>query len=266
AGEELRRLGENAKVYAGGVELLLLMRTGLVEADWLVDIKHIPGMNDLGWDGQAMTIGACVTHAQLQREPLIQEHLPVLAEAEPHVGNIRVRSQGTLGGNLVFADPHADPATALLIHDPTVTLGGAGTVRRLKLAEFLVGTYDVDLQEGELLLDIRAEPLPAGWGTAFMRIEQFYRPTLNVAAAVHDGDVRLAVGCVGPRALRLTELEARLRGASPKDADALISASGEYLEELLEPVSDQLGSAEYKLHITKVVLGRALRRARERSH
>ena len=266
ANGELTRLGEAAKAYAGGVELLLLMRQGLTEAEHLVDVKRIPGMDELGWDGRQLAIGACVTHRRLEDAPLVAEHAPLLAEAERHVGNIRVRSQGTLGGNLCFADPHSDPGTALLVHEATVSLAGAGGRREMPLAVFFRGMYDVALEQGELLTGVRVPPLPEAWGWGFKRFEQFYRPTLNVAAAVRlDGDrlaeVRLAAGCVGPRAVRLTGLESRITGAPLADALRLVVESSAYLEELLEPVGDLLGSAEFKIHLTRVLAARALKQA-----
>jgi carbon-monoxide dehydrogenase medium subunit len=266
ASAELGRLGEAAKVYAGGVELLLLLRQQLAEADYLVNVKRIPGLDGITWDGQAVRIGATVTHRRLERDALIREHLPLLAEAERHIGNIRIRTQGTLGGNLCFADPHADPGTALLVHDASVAVSGSGGRRQLPLEEFLTGMYTVALEPDELLADVIVPPLGAGWRTAYLRLEQYYRPTLNVAAAVlaEDGrlrEVRLAAGCVGPKPIRLRELEARLTGAPVVEARALIDDAAASLEEALEPVGDLLGSAEYKMHVARAYLRRALEQA-----
>jgi len=263
---ELGRLGDVAKIYAGGAELLLLMRHGVVEADYLVDVKNLPGLRALRQDGDQVRIGAAVTHRTLEYNALIRERLPVLAEAESHIGNIRVRTQGTLGGNLCFADPHADPATALLIHEASVTVAGPSGERALPLDEFLVGTYETALAPDELLTEVAVPPLPPGWRGAFERLEQFYRPTVNVAAAIamDDGHItgaRLAVGCVGPRALRLPRLEETVGGLSVEEARRAIADSRRYLEETLEPVGDLLGSIPYKLHITSVLLARALGQA-----
>src|SRR5712692_1571201 len=269
ASSELARLGEQAKVYAGGVELVLLMRHGIVEADHLVDIKRIPGLNDVRSDDGLVRIGATVTHHTLERHPLIRERLPMLAEAESHVGNVRVRSQGTLGGNLCFADPHADPGTVLLAHDASVSIVRGTESRQLPLASFLRGTYEVALEPDELLVDVVVPQLPAGWRWSFQRSERFYRPTLNVAAAVLMEDlrlaaIRLAIGCVGPRAIRLSDLETRLTGVLLEEATRIVQ-SWTGLVDLLEPVSDILGSAEYKVHLTRVLLSRALTDAADRA-
>jgi carbon-monoxide dehydrogenase medium subunit len=266
ASAELSRRGDSARVYAGGVELLLLLRQRLAEAECLVNIKRIPGLDTVRWDGQAVRIGATVTHRRLEWDELIQARLPLLAAAERRVGNIRVRTQGTLGGNLCFADPHADPGTALLIHEARVVVGGASGARELPLEDFLLGTYTVALEPDEVLTEVIVPPLPPGWRTAYLRLEQFYRPTLNVAAAAVTAggrvqDVKLAVGCIGPKPVRLRELEALLRGAPVAGARGIIDGAREYLTELLEPVEDLLGSVEYKLHVARVYLRRALEQA-----
>lgn len=263
---ELARLGEGARVYAGGAEILLLMRHGIVDADYLVDIKPITALGSLAWEDGTVRIGPTVTHRRLELDPMVRERLPMLADAEAHVGNVRVRGQGTLGGNLCFADPHADPPTAILVYDALVSIAGPNGERQLPLADFLVGTYETALEPGEVLTEVRVRPLPEGWGSAFGRIERFYRPTANVAAAASLPDgrldgVRLAVGCVGPRAVRLAELEHELQGTSVDEAERRIANARPYLSELLEPVDDLLGSAEYKVAVTTVLLGRALREA-----
>jgi carbon-monoxide dehydrogenase medium subunit len=114
---ELARLGDRAKIYGGGTELLILLRHNLVRADHLLNIKPIEELGTIRRVDQTVSIGASVTHRQLETDSMIREMLPMLADAESQVANIRVRGQGTIGGNLCFNDPHSDPATALLIYD-----------------------------------------------------------------------------------------------------------------------------------------------------
>lgn len=264
ASDHLQRYGDDAAIYAGGAELLLLMRQGLLQPQYLIDIKRIPELFGVSAENGTVAIGAAVTHWSLERDPLVTSRLPLLAEAESHVGNIRVRNQGTLGGNLCFADPHADPATALLVLDAEVELASAHGTRAMSLDDFLLGTYETALEEGEILARIHAHDLPPGWGFNYQRIERFFRPTLNAAVAAQRqgdavADVRMAVGCVGPRAVRLPDLEDGIRGLPLEDAVEAIGAAREQLEEILMPVDDLLGSAEYKLDVTIVALERALR-------
>jgi carbon-monoxide dehydrogenase medium subunit len=266
AAAELERLGEAAKVYAGGAELVLLMRAGIVQPDYLVNVKRIPGLDVLAAENGTLRLGATVTHRRLESSPLVQERVPMLAACAAQIGNVRVRSQGTLGGNLCFADPHADPGTALLVYEAAVVLGSAAGSRSLSLEDFLVGTYETTLAPDELLVEVQVPTLPDTWGWGYQRFEQFHRPTLNAAAVVrleHDriAEARLAVGCAGPRPVRFPALEAELPGASVEEATARLRATRAEMAERLEPVDDLLGSAAYKAHLAGVLLARALAQA-----
>jgi carbon-monoxide dehydrogenase medium subunit len=263
---ELQRLGDDAKIYGGGTELLILLRHNLVQSDYLIDIKSIPELGSIRRANGTVSIGAAVTHRSLETDSTVREMLPMLASAESQVANIRVRSQGTLGGNLCFNDPHSDPATVLLVHNAIVHIAGPNGSRQIFLNAFLTGMYSTALEADELLLSVDVPRLPAQFGGSYMRIHRLQRPTLGVATAVslRDGaldEVRLAVGCVGPRALRLEELEGKLGGATPAEISKIIQESKTSLKALLEPIDDLLGSAEYKLYITGVLLERALHEA-----
>src|SRR5215831_13948990 len=131
ASRALADFGEKAKVYAGGAELLLLLRNNLLETEVLVDVKKIPRLPEIRIANGTLHVGACVTHQTLEKSSLVREHAPALAVAESQVANVRVRNQGTLGGNLAFSDPHSDPGTVLLIHNSTVTLGSQRGERQL---------------------------------------------------------------------------------------------------------------------------------------
>lgn len=260
------RLGEKAKVYAGGAELLLLMRHEMIQAEVLVNIKPIGALGDVSWDGQSVHIGATATHHRLERDPLVLQYLPMLAYTESQIANIRVRNQGTLGGNLCFSDPHSDPGTALLVYETMVSVGGKNGSRQIALNDFLVGMYTTGLKPEELMQKVLVSPLPPGWGSAYLRIHRLQRPTLGVAAAakMRDGlldGVRIAVGCIGPKPQRLEEVEARLRGLGLADAKRVLEESKPYLIEKLEPVADILGSAEYKIYMAAVLIRRALEQA-----
>jgi carbon-monoxide dehydrogenase medium subunit len=263
--------GEKAKIYAGGAELLLLLRNGLLQAEVLVDVKKIDRLHRITSESGALRIGACVTHRALESSALVREHAPALAYAESQVANVRVRNQGTLGGNLAFNDPHSDPGTVLLIHDASVVVGHGRGERSVALDRFFVDTYATALEPGELLLEIEIPALPAGMQSAYRRLHRYQRPTLGVAAGavVRDGaleEVRLAVGCVGPKSERLTELEAKIKGTKLSEARSILAQQKNYLRGLLQPVDDLLGSAEYKLYMTGVMLGGTLEEAAQENN
>ena len=263
ASQALADYGEKAKIYAGGAELLLLLRNGLLQSEVLIDVKKIARLHRVELDDGVLRIGACMTHHALETSKLVREHAPVLAYAESQVANIRVRNQGTLGGNLAFNDPHSDPGTVLLIHNASVLVGNDKDERRMTLDDFFVDMYATALGPGDLLLEIEIPALPAGMTSAYQRLHRYQRPTLGVAvgARMRDEaveDIRLAVGCVGPIAQRLTELEAKITGTKPGEAKRIVAEAKNYLRGILRPVDDLLGSAAYKLYMTGVMLGDAL--------
>ena len=266
ASRSLAEFGDKAKIYAGGAELLLLLRNGLLDAEVLVDIKHIDRLRGIDFHDNSLRIGACVTHQALATSAVVREHAPSFAYAESQVANVRVRNQGTIGGNLAFNDPHSDPGTVLLIHDASVRIGNDQGERRVPLADFFLDLYATALQEGDLLLEIVIPPLPTGMRSVYQRLHRYQRPTLGVAVgAQFSRDViaqaRFAVGCAGPKAQRLSELEAKINGAKLSDAKKILAGEKDYLREKLRPMDDLLGSAEYKLYMTGVMLGDALEEA-----
>jgi len=263
ASEALVDFGEKAKIYAGGAELLLLLRNGLLAAKVLVDVKRIERLHRVEMDNGVLRIGACVTHHALENSAIVREHAPALAYAESQVANVRVRNQGTLGGNLAFNDPHSDPGTVLLLHNALVAIGNQNGERRMALSDFFVDMYATALEPGDLLLEVEIPRLPAGMKSVYQRLHRYQRPTLGVAvgASMSNGvieEARLAVGCVGPKAERLTELEPKISGAKLSDAKRILSEEIKYLRDLLRPVDDLLGSAAYKLYMTGVMLADAL--------
>jgi len=263
ASKALAEFGEKAKIYAGGAELMLLLRNGLLDAEILVDVKQITRLHQVSADNGALRVGACVTHHALEKNSMVREHAPSLAYAESQVANVRVRNQGTLGGNLSFNDPHSDPGTVLLIHNASVTLGNGKGERRMALSDFFVDMYATALEAGDLLLEVEIPPLPARMKSSYLRLHRYQRPTLGVAAGarMNNGaieEVRLAVGCVGPKAERLAALETKIQGARLSGAKRILAEEKTYLRDLLRPVDDLLGSAAYKLYMTGVLLGDAL--------
>jgi aerobic carbon-monoxide dehydrogenase medium subunit len=266
ASQALLDFGDKAKVYAGGAELLLLLRHGLLQSEILIDVKKIERLHKINIHGSELCIGACVTHHALANSELLREQAPSLAYAESQVANVRVRSQGTLGGNLCFNDPHSDPGTVLLVHDARVSLGSEKGERRLPLSDFFVDMYATALEPDELLLEVQVPSLPAGMRSCYFRLHRQQRPTLGVAVAakINNGiieEARIAVGCIGPRAQRLGEMEAKVKGAKLTELEKILTEQKNYLRELLQPVDDLLGSAEYKLYMAGIFMRDALAQA-----
>ena len=270
----LARLGDDAAPYAGGTELLLLMKLGLLRPPHLVDVKRIPELSGLT-DGGRLTIGATVTHRALEQSALVRERCPLVASVARHVANVRVRNVGTVGGNLAFADPHSDLATLFLALDARVELVSPGGRRELALDDFVRGPWETVRRPDELLSCVRLAPWPSR-AAAYVKFGVHERPTLGMAVALTvnggDGrgaariqDARIAVGCVGPRPMRVAEAEVRLRGVAADQVDDVVGAVGDIAANGVDPADDMHGSGDYKREMVAVFTRRALRAAAARA-
>jgi aerobic carbon-monoxide dehydrogenase medium subunit len=267
----LEELGDDAVIYAGGSELLLLMKLGFAEPAHLVDVKGVAELTQLTVnDAGDLLIGGAVAHRTLERSPLVVAGWPALAEMERMVANVRVRTVGTLGGNLAFADPHSDPATFLLAADATVILGRGDERREVPMGEFVLGPYTTALEPGEVIVAVRVPALPSGTAMAHHKFSFHERPAATVACLVTLGaagivEARIAVGSVGLAPARATAAEAALAGASlPLDA-AILAEAGRLAAEAAEPVADANGAEDYKAALVAAMVERCLVDAAERA-
>ena len=254
----------DAALYAGGTELLLLMKSGLMRPADVIDVKRIPDLGGLVDDASGLAIGATVTHRMLERSAAVRARWPLVAGVAAHVANVRVRNVGTVGGNLAFADPHSDLATLFLVFDATVRLVSADGSRELALADFVRGPYETARRPDEILDRVRLLPWPSRTGGVYVKFGLHERPTLGVALALtlDGGDrvtaVRLAVGCVSPRPHRVVTAERALTGQRLDALSGLADDFGALAASAVNPVSDLHGSADYKRELTRVFARRAL--------
>jgi carbon-monoxide dehydrogenase medium subunit len=215
----LAELGDDAAVYAGGTELVLLLKLRLATVEHLVDIKRIPELGHLGLlDDGTLNIGAAVTHLQIQTSPAVLRQWPQLQVMARGIGNVRVRAAGTIGGNLCFADSHSDPLSLLIALDAGLTLEGpAGVARTVRLRDFVRGPLDNSLQPAELLTGIQLSSPVGDTRVSHVRYAVGERPDITVSArvTVHEGSVTdacVVVGSVVPVPLVL-QLDDALLGA-----------------------------------------------------
>jgi carbon-monoxide dehydrogenase medium subunit len=263
ASELLAGAGADASLYAGGTEVLLVMKEGLLRVGNLIDVKRVPGLAAIAADNGHLSIGATATHRAVERDPTVRARCPLVAGVARHVANVRVRSVGTVGGNLAFADPHSDLATLFLAFDASVLLASRRGERSLPLADFVRGPYETSREEDELLTAVRLTPWPAQTAGAYAKFGVHERPTLGVAVALTLVDKRVAatcvaVGCVGPRPQRLRAAEERLHGMSLADVSHHADEVAGLASRSVDPVSDLHGSAEYKRDMARVFVRRTL--------
>jgi carbon-monoxide dehydrogenase medium subunit len=265
ASQMLAEFGENGRLYAGGTELLLAMKHDLLRYQHLVDVKTIPNLNNIEVKNGALVIGSTATHRAIERSALVQQNLPVLATMEGNVANIRVRSCGTLGGNLCFAEPHSDPATLLTALGAKVTVQGKSAMRSVALDKLITGAYETSLAGDELLAKVEI-PLPAkSQRAAYLKFQLKERPTLGLALVLDlNGDAitkaSAVVGSVSAVPTQSDKANDLLIGARSQ-VEKQLNAAAEALAQAADPIDDLEGSAEYKRHLIAVFLRRAFTKA-----
>jgi carbon-monoxide dehydrogenase medium subunit len=268
ASQLLGRFGESAKVYAGGTELLLAMKENLVQYERLINIKNVKGLNEVTSDNGMMRLGALCTHHQLETSPLVKQKLAALARLEQNVANVRVRQVGTLGGNLCFAEPHADPGILLIALRANVIAERTASKREIPAEAFFVDAYETCLEADEVVTEIRV-PVPEDKsGVAYLKFGYLERPSVGVAVALRvDGegksieDAKIAVGCAGPAPKSVLEAEELIKGRGVDEAKTNLLKAGEIAARTAQAISDLHGSQEYKEHIVGVLLKRAFQNA-----
>ncbi len=258
----LEELGDDGSAFAGGTELLLAMKLGLIKSRHLVDLKGLPELRGIELRPGGIWIGAGVTHHEIETSTAVRAVLPQLAAMESQIANMRVRAVGTLGGNLCFADPNSDPATFLCAVGARLRATVRGEPAEFGAEEFTEGPYQTALGPGDLFLGGWCAAPPPGSAVVHLRMKIHERPCVTVAAMVEVGRAgvaaaQLAVGSVGPKVLQvdLGEELRGLRGAGFSDRVrslmALLAGSIPLLPERQE-------SPDYQRHLVRLLGTRAL--------
>jgi carbon-monoxide dehydrogenase medium subunit len=263
ASRMLAQLGEKGRLYAGGTELLLAMKHDLLRYENLVDVKSIPGLDTIEAKNGSVVIGGAVTHRAIERSSVVKNRLPVVANMETRVANVRVRATGTLGGNLCFAEPHSDPATLLLALDAKAHLESKSGPRTVTIDKLIIGAYENSLAADELLTAVEIPVLTKSQRAAYVKFQTHERPTLGLALVldVDDGGknikkARAVVGSVSAVPSRSDKTDAALIG-SRNQVERQLNDAAQALGDAADPVDDLQGSAEYKRHLVTVFLRRA---------
>ncbi|OGA31693.1 MAG: molybdopterin dehydrogenase [Betaproteobacteria bacterium RIFCSPLOWO2_12_FULL_64_23] len=259
----LDRHGDRARVLAGGQSLLASLNLRLSEPELLVDITGVPGLSGIAVSGQTVRIGALTTHRQIETSAQIARHLPLLAQAVRNVAHAAIRNVGTFGGSIALADPAAEyPACAVAL-DATFVLAGRAGERRVKAREFFRGLYETALNPGELVTAGEFPLAGAGYQSVFLELARRHGDYAIVGLAAHAlvaggriSDARLAFLGAGSTPVLAVRAAAAIEGRQP-DAQAIAAAQATLAEEL-EMLADLYSSRATKLHLARVLLGRAL--------
>ena len=261
----LADLGDECRVIAGGTALLLGMRQRMLAPGHLVSLGRLSSLRQIDFDERnGLRIGALASHADIARSALVQARYPMLASMATRVANPQVRNQGTIGGNLCYADPSTDPPACLMVLQAQVVIQGQGGERLLAMDEFLVDYFTTALGSDEVVTAIRLPVAPAqatGLYARMLRTAAEHRPLVSVALqASRQGDVcreaRLAVGAATPIPVRVERAEAFLAGKAVTQQVAVEAA--DMVADDVETLSDLRGSAGYRRDMVRVVARRTI--------
>ena len=263
--ELLAEHGDEARILAGGQSLMPTLNMRLSEPRLLIDINRIDALKGISLEDGTVRVGALARHAELLDSPLVAEHLPLIAAAMPHVAHVAVRNRGTFGGSIALADPAAElPACAVAL-DAAFVLASLRGRRTVPARSFFHGLYETELAEDELLVEARIPALAAGYRSSFLEFARRHGDFALAGVCCHariDGDVLsdVRLACFG------SEDRPRFAGAASAAAEGR-AWSGEVKEAVkaalggdLDPIGNFHASAATRLHLARVLAGRALDR------
>ncbi len=247
--------GDDAKLLAGGHSLLPLMKLRLATPSVLIDVGRLTDLSYIRDAGDHVAIGALTRHRDVETSELLAAQVPLLAHTASNVGDNQVRHRGTIGGSVAHADPASDLPATLLALGATFVAKGPGGERTIASTDFFQGFLESALAADELLTEIRV-PKVAGAGWGFQKFNRRAQDWAIVGASVvRNGSVGVALVNMGSTPLRAAAVEAAVaQGASAKEA-------AEHAADGTEPPSDLNASPDYRRHLARVLVRRALEAA-----
>src|SRR5712692_8772292 len=269
----LAERGAQAKLVAGGTDLLPQMKNGVMKPTLVVDLSGIARIRQVqASNGQGLRIGAAVTARELEVSPAVRGAYLAIAESAAMVGSLQVRNLATVGGNLCNAAPSADMAPPLVALEAQAVIAGPGGERRVPMADFFTGVRKTVLAPNELLVELIVPPPGAHSGGQYLRHtprRELDIAVVGVAAQLTMADgrctkARIALASVAPTPVRATAAERSLEGQAVTP-EAIASAATLAIE-AAKPIDDQRGSIEFRKHLVRVLTRRTLTTALQRAH
>ena len=264
---------DDYKVIGGGQSLNTMMKHRLLTPEYIIDVKGVSELDYIKYDDkEGLKIGALTTHRSLELSGIVKEKYSVLSEMEENVASVETRNWGTVVGDLVNADPAADPAPPLIALNATITVSSKEETRTVAAEEFIVNLYDTVVQPGELVTEIRIPVLPANTGVYFTKYSQLHGDYALASAAVlltlDDKkkicvNARIGLGAVGETPIRAVNAEAVLKGKPL--TDELFAQAAEAATNEISPITGIEGSADYKRELAGTLLKRVAKEALARA-
>lgn len=257
---------DDVKILSGGQSLLPLMKMRLSKPAYVVDIGRIPDLDRISDEGDHLVLGALTTHAQIESSELLQRKCPLLPETATTIADVQVRNRGTIGGSIAHADPAGDWPAAILALDAEIKIFGPNGERWVKAGDFFLGLLMSVLEPDEIVTAVKV-PVTGSDKTAYLkaapRSSGFAVVGVAVRLAVGNDGVchRAAIGITGvtDKAYRAERVEQRLTGK--KWEGSLIEQAAAEATHNVDVIEDINGSAEYRKHLTRVYVARAIEAA-----
>jgi len=266
----LGRLGDTAKILAGGQSLIPAMRFRLAAPDTLVDISRIRDLAYVEERGDHLAIGAMTREYALEASPVVAASYPLLLDTAKVIADPLVRNKATVGGNLAHADPANDHPATMLAYGAQVVARGAGGTRTIGIDDLFVGLFETSLKPGEILTEVRIPKPGKASGGAYLKIERKVGDYAIAAVAVQlelagaaVQSIRIGLTNVSSVPMRARNAEAALAGKHP--TDDVLEAAGKAAAAECDPSADLRGQIDYKRDLVRVLTKRAVRRAIERA-
>jgi carbon-monoxide dehydrogenase medium subunit len=262
--------GDRARVLAGGTDIIVQVRENRRDLDLLVDIKHVPEVNELTYDPkQGLRLGAAVPCYRIYEHREIARAYPGLIDAVSLVGGIQIQSRASVGGNLCNASPAADTIPALIAYGAVCRIAGPNGQREVPVEQFCTAPGRTVLGRGEFLVSLRLPPPQRHSGAHYLRFiprNEMDIAVVGVGASVtlDESRSRCVAARIGLAAVAATPLLATEAGAALVDGaltEALIDKAAKLAQAAVRPISDMRGEADYRRHLTEVLTKRALRGA-----
>lgn len=260
---------QEAKLLAGGTDLIILMKDRVIMPKYVIDIKTLSALDKVKWDKkEGLTIGALTRISTILDSDVIKEKYFSLHQAAESFGTNQVRNMATIGGNICRSSPSADMVPPLLVFDAEVRLVGPERERTIPLAEFFTGPGG-NVLKNEILTEINTPPQKESYGTAFKKLgrtsEDLAKINCAVKIVITDGkykDVRIALGAVAPKPIRAKTVEQALVGK--KTSSKVIEEAVSKLIEDIAPITDVRSNAEYRTYVSQILIKRLINEAMAR--
>ena len=262
--ELLNKLGPEAKILAGGTDLIVLMKQRVIEPRYIVNIKKIKELNFIEDRGDHLAIGAATKLRTIEKNSIVKEKFTALYEAVKAMAGVQIRNMGTIGGNLCNASPAADTAPPLMVFDAELKIVGPGYEKIIPITQFFKGPKKTILNYNEILAEIKIPYQSPNTGSAFIKISRtamdLAKVNVAVALRVDEDDritwIRVALGSVAPTPVRAKTVEEAL--IDKKFSEDIVGEAAKLVVNDISPITDIRSTAEYRREVSKVIVRDAL--------